>query len=296
MTHTIRNRCLTLAVIVAVPGAWPAAARAQTPLRDATYRAVDQTRSDVTLYELVLRDGSHLFGNVDSQDDRDVVFKTQAGATVTVNRSDIVSLCRVTGQLVGGEFQRPDPNRTRLFFGPTARSLKQGETYLGVYEFMLPFVQVGLTDRISFGGGTPLVFGAGTERPFWITPKIQVLRTDAADVAVGMFQGFGLDDTSGGVAYVVGTRTRPGGSFTAGAGIAYNSDGGRSAVVMLGGERPLGRGTKFITEDYFAKGGGVASAGIRFFGQHLSADLALATPIGVNGFYLFPVVNFVRVF
>ena len=39
-------------------------------------------------------------------------------------------------------------------------------------------------------------------------------------------------------------------------------------------------------------GSGVASAGIRFFGERLSADLALWTPIGADDFFVLPVVNF----
>lgn len=50
------------------------------------------------------------------------------------------------------QVQLPDPNPTRLFFGPTGRSVKKGEGYVGVYGLFLPFVQVGITDRISIGG------------------------------------------------------------------------------------------------------------------------------------------------
>jgi len=73
---------------------------------------------------------------------------------MTVQAADIVSVHPVDGVVVGGEFRRADPNPTRLFFGPTARALKQGAAYVGVYEILLPFVQIGITDRISVGAGT----------------------------------------------------------------------------------------------------------------------------------------------
>ena len=44
------------------------------------------------------------------------------------------------------------------------------------------------------------------------------------------------------------------------------------------------------------EGHGIASGGVRFFGERLSADLALAFPIGANEFFGFPVVNFVYLF
>ena len=111
----------------------------------------------VATHELVLRDGSRLFGAIEREDDGEVVFRTQAGAVVTVRRAEIASLKAVTGTVSRGEFMRADLNATRLFFGPTGRTMEKGQVYVGVYEFLMPFVQVGITDRFSIGGGTPLI-------------------------------------------------------------------------------------------------------------------------------------------
>jgi len=252
----------------------------------------------ITLYELVLRDGSRLYGALERDDPDGIVFKTQAGAIVTVKRTDIETLKPVTGSLAGGEFMPPDPNATRLFFGPTGRSLPRGQVYLGVYEFLMPFVQVGVTDRFSIGGGTPLVFGFDSDdQPFWITPKLQILKTSSTGVSVGVFHAFTGSGDGGGVAYAVSTSGNASGSFTIGGGMGYGTDGGRAGVVMVGGERQVRRNLKVMTENYIWKGkDGVASAGVRFFGERLSADLALAIPIGSNELYVFPIVNFVYVF
>jgi hypothetical protein len=269
-----------------------------TPFAADAGAAPPAAAQQVTLYELVLRDGSRLYGAIERDDPNDVVFKTQAGAIVTVKRTDIETLKQVTGSMSRGEFMPPDPNATRLFFGPTGRSLSRGQTYLGVYEFVMPFVQVGITDRFSIGGGTPLVFGIDNgDRPFWITPKLQVLRTSSTDIAVGVFHAFNAGGDGGGVAYAVGTSGNAGGSFTIGGGLAYGNEGGRSAVVMIGGERQVRRNLKLMTENYVWKNGnGVASVGVRFFGARLSADLALGIPIGTDEFLAFPIVNFVYVF
>jgi hypothetical protein len=62
---------------------------------------------------------------------------------------------------------------------------------------------------------------------------------------------------------------------------------------MVGGEHQVRRNLKLITENYIWKrGNGVASAGVRFFGERLSADLALGIPIGTDEFFAFPVLNF----
>jgi hypothetical protein len=250
-------------------------------------------------HELLLRDGSRVYGRVTAESESQLVFETAAGATMTAERSQVVSLRKVNGEMRDGEFQPADPNNTRLFFGPTGRSLPKGQTYLGIYEFLMPFVQVGVTDRFSIGGGTPLVFGfgEGLDRPFWITPKLQVFNGAKAQISVGVFQGFGGGESAG-IAYGVATAGDHKGSLTAGAGMAYSSNGDRTVVVMVGGDRPIRRNLKFVTENYvWASGDGVVSAGVRFFGDKLSADLALATPIGIeDGFFIFPVVNFVYMF
>jgi hypothetical protein len=288
-------RIAMFVVCVSLAGA-PYSAVAQTP--QAAIGDRPAAEQQVTLYELVLRDGSRMYGTVDRQDDMEVVFTTQAGATVTARRAEIASLKQVTGSLQRGEFMPPDPNATRLFFAPTARALKKGQTYLGVYEFVMPFVQVGVTDRFSIGGGTPLMFGFDEgDRPFWITPKLQVLDTGRSQIAVGVLHGFNPHGDGGGIGYVVGTTGGPAASASLGVGMAYGTDGGRAGVVMLGAERTVRRNLKVITENYVWKGGnGVASAGMRFFGDRLSADLALAFPIGADEFFAFPVVNFVFLF
>lgn len=252
----------------------------------------------VTTHELVLRDGSRLYGTIERENDVEVVFRTQAGAIVTARRADIASLEEVTGTVSRGEFMRADRNATRLFFGPTGRTMEKGQVYVGVYEFLMPFVQVGITDRFSIGGGTPLVFGFDDwNRPFWVTPKLQVFHSSSTNISVGALHAFDTGGEGGGIGYVVGTRGGSDASVTAGAGLAYGNDGERAWVVMVGGERRVRRNIKLMTETYVWKNGnGIASAGVRFLGDRLSADLAIGMPLGMESTFVFPIVNFVYVF
>jgi hypothetical protein len=250
--------------------------------------------------EVRLRDGSQLYGRVTSVADDHIVFRTLAGIDVTIPRADIASLAPVKGEVVDREFRPTDANTTRLLFGPTGRSLHRAEGYVGVYEFMLPFVQVGVTDRISIGAGTPLFFGAGSSHPVWVTPKIQFFSSGKLSMAAGAMHFFNVDDDTVGVAYMVMTHGTADSAFTAGGGYAYargDEESAGAAVVMLGGERRISRRLKFITENYWWEGSaGIASGGIRFIGDRLSADLALAAPLGADETLVFPVVNFVWAF
>jgi hypothetical protein len=253
---------------------------------------------EVELYELVLKDGSRLFGTIERQDDQQVVFRTQSGATITALRLDIVSLRLVKGRLEQGEFVRTDLHRSRLFFAPTGRSLEKGQVSVGVFQFIAPFVQVGVTDNFSIGGGTPLVFGIEDfDRPFWVTPKLRVFNSKKAQAAVGVLHVFDTSEgDSAGIAYGVGTFGTSDNAVTVGAGLAYSGDS-RGGIVMVGGERRVHRSLKLITENYvWETGDGILSGGVRFIGERLSADLALAVPIGAGDLFAFPVVNFVYVF
>lgn len=253
------------------------------------------TRQEV--FELVLRDGSRVFGTVERETAQDVVFRTSAGATVTARREDILALRRVRGHVAHGEFRRTDEHRSRLFFAPTARSLDRGQVSVGVFQFLAPFVQVGVTDQFSVGGGTPLIFGIDDwDRPFWLTPKMRVYNGESAQAAVGVLHVFDASGRTAGIGYGVTTIGSSDNAVTAGAGVAYAGDD-RGGLVMVGGERRVRANLKLITENYLWKGGnGFVSGGVRFIGERLSADLAIAFPVGMGEAVAFPVVNFVYVF
>lgn len=247
-------------------------------------------------YELRLRDGSRIYGAIERQTEEQIEFRTITGALITARSADVLQLKEVKGSLVEGEFLPDDPNQTRLFFAPTGRALPKGAVSFGTYQFIMPFVQVGVTDRFSIGGGTPLLFGFDeSERPFWITPKFQVVNSGKVTAAVGSLHLL-ASGHSAGIGYGVVTVSQPAGSLSMGAGLAYEDGGGKSAVVMVGADRRVRRNLKLLTENYVFKGGGLLSGGVRFIGDRLSADVGLVIPLSVNGFIAFPVANFAYFF
>ena len=279
------KRIVILAAALLIVFSSAAAAQSVQPVRpDRPIKAV---------HELVLNDGSRVYGEIEQETDSEVVFKTTAGAILRASRGQVVSLKPIMGRMIRGEFRREDPNSTRLLFAPTGRAIPRGQVYLGVYETVVPFVQVGITDRFSFGGGTPLIFDfEDWNRLYWITPKLQVYTDGQTHASVGVFHGIAGDDSAG-IAYGVVTHDTQGGAFTIGAGMGYTSDGGHGGVVMVGGEAPAGRNIKLITENYLWKSAAITSGGCRFFGEHLSADLAVGVAFTDNEVFMFPVVNFV---
>ncbi len=282
---------LLIASVVVVLSAAPQAA--QVPASPTS--PIEVAAPGVT-QQLELNDGTRAIGRVESVQDGRITFRTTAGAVMEVEIAVVRSVGAVTGTIVNGEFWPEDPNPTRLFFAPTGRSLTKGGAYFGVFEIMLPFVQYGVTDRFSIGGGTPFFIGAGTGQPFWVTPKFQVVKARSTEASVGVLHFVNMGEASAGIAYAVVTQGTTDAAVTMGGGYAYTSENKAregAAVVMLGAEKRLSKRLKFVTENYWFGGIGLASGGLRFMGERLSADLGLVAPIWEDEAFAFPMINFV---
>lgn len=287
----------TAAIVFSLVSALPARASADltvpSELESQARRTVDvQVPPPGVTQRLTLTDGSQLYGRVESAEPDALRFRSVAGIVLIVPRTEIADLRIVEGRLVAGEFLPADSHNTRLLFAPTGRALKKGEGYFGVYELVLPFVQVGVTNRLSIGGGTPLIFGGGdSDRPFWFTPKLQLLAHERVQVATGVIH-FAVANHGAGIAYAVTTVGAAEKAATLGFGYAYAGNE-RAPILMVGGEYRSSRRIKWITENWIWGGGsnGFVSGGVRFLGERLSADLGLIVPL-VDDTVAFPMVSF----
>jgi hypothetical protein len=288
---------LALAFAAALFGTIPVTAAAQGT--DTVTVAQD------SIIEFRLTDGSVLYGRVTEDLGERIVVRVQSGATITLERAQIASMKVVRGRMVDGQMWPEDPHATRLFFGPTARAIKKGEGYFGVYELFFPFVSYGLTDRFTISAGTPIVPEAIGEI-FYLAPKYELVRMRNTSAAVGvlaLFATSAIEGGSAGLLYGVGTFGRPDGALTVGAAVPFVTSGddgyiGDKPVIMVGGESRLTRRTKLITENYFSPGdGGLVSGGIRFFGERLSADFGVGAGFAEDGTgCCLPLVNFIYSF
>ena len=255
-----------------------------------------------TVMEVRLVDGSILYGRIVATEGDRVTIATEGGARTDVARSQIASLRPTTSRLVNGERWTADPNTTRLFFGPTGRSIGQGTGYFAVYELLMPFLSYGVTNRISISGGTPIIPGVIGEL-FYVAPKVTVLSRPGVDLAAGVLAFFVPEENESlGLLYGVSTFGSLDNALTVGLGLPFITGGEGFAdrvVLMVGGEARMSQRTKFITESYFVPGesGALISGGLRFFGERLSADAGLGFAVGDgDSACCVPIVNFVYSF
>ena len=147
--------------------------------------AQQDTSRSVGLQRIVLRDGSEFIGTVESKDSASIRFRTLSKMTLTIPGREVREVEMLSGEVVGGEYRRVDPNQARLLFAPTARSLKAGQGYFSAYEIFFPLLAVGVTDYATLSGGMTLFPGA-SDQLFYLAPKIRAFHLDKLDLAGGL--------------------------------------------------------------------------------------------------------------
>jgi len=214
------------------------------------------------------------------------ILKTQFGVS-TIPIDQIIDVDIHDRLIAVDQLKQEDPNRTRLFFMPTGRSLQRGEGYFAVYEVVLPGFQVGLGHNISIGGGFfPWSLPHATVG--WFTGQVGIIDKDNYSLAVGNLTTFisGDGGASAGIFYGVGRVGSSKASATLGLGYGFVSASGESETtdepfVVVGGELQTGRSTKIVTENWMLPGVDwpVVSLGMRWYGRRISVDFAVIRPM-----------------
>jgi hypothetical protein len=262
------------------------------------------TAGDTTaqVYRITLKDGSAMVGTIASSTPDSVFFQTGTGIAMALPRRMVTKIEKLHGTIVGGEYQRVDPNGSRLILGPTARPLDRGTGYFAAYEIFFTYLSVGVADFLSLGGGMTLVPGASGQ-VFYLAPKLAMATKD------GMYSGavgaLYMNTTTGtgdgvGIVYGIGTYGTPRAGLTFGLGYGYAAgEFADKPVVVIGGEVQAGNSFKLITENWFPIDSDVSilSFGFRFFGDNLAADLGFFYPMnkgsGISeGFPFIPWLGF----
>ncbi len=237
---------------------------------------------------LFLRDGSELYGAVIAQTADSLTFKTISGITMAVSRKQVKSVEVLAGRVIDGEYRRVDPNRTRLLLGPTGRPLRAGQGYFAAHEIFFSFLSVGVTDFLSLAGGMTLFPGAD-DQLFYFAPKLTLpLHSEAVNIGVGVIYGNLFSSNSGGAGILYGVGTFGSQYAAVTLGLGYGFAGGefaRKPVFVLGGETQVSSSIKLVTENWFPADTDfrLLSFGIRFFGEHLAADLGFLYPLSDHG-------------
>ena len=253
---------------------------------------------------LKMNDGTTLTGRITEVRAEAVVFESSVGS-VTVEIGKIASVEEVSqDRFKGGQYWFPNPNRTRLYIGSTARMLEQGAGYFMDVFVFFPSLSYGLTNNVTITGGGSIFPGVDAEdQIFFGTLKVGLAAGENFDVAAS-----GLvirvpdwdDDDDLDEPVVVGsvagmaTYGTDDASVTAGLGFGYaDDDFADKPVVTLGGEYRISRRMSLVSENWIIPEveDPLVSYGVRFFGEGLAVDLAFVNV--ASGEAIFPGIPFV---
>tara|TARA_B110000116_G_scaffold131747_1_gene114340 strand:+ start:147 stop:965 length:819 start_codon:yes stop_codon:yes gene_type:complete len=247
-------------------------------------------------------EGDSLVGRILSVQDGEVTFSTQTGL-VLVPSENIVSLIAVSVPEVRSTAPpHTHPNQTRILFAPTGRTLGSGSGYVADHLLFFPAFAVGVTDRLTVGGGFSFIPGISlSNQLFFLTPKLGLVQTEQTNLSVGaLVGGFpGNSDLVGtaGVVYGVGTFGPVDRSLTVGVGFGFaGTDLKGEPVFVIGGEARVSKEFALISENWIVVDEPpLLSVGCRMFGERFSVDLAI---VGVSGdaAVVFPYIDLVYAF
>ncbi len=255
---------------------------------------------DTTKQTLMMKDGRVFLGKVVEIQDGVVVFVT-AQDSVRFPMVEVATIRRNSAEMatVQQPRWRPNPHRTRLFFAPTGRTLDAGEGYLADHFIFFPALTLGLTDRLTAGGGVSIFPGVSiSEQIFFATSKLGLLASQNVNVAAGaLIGGFpGTDKIEGtaGVLFAVGTFGSLDQSITVGVGFGFlDGDLKGKPILVVGGEKRISSGVSLVSENWLVPDADpLGSFGVRLFGDFFSVDFGLmGGPFGDVG--AFPYIDLV---
>ena len=101
--------------------------------------------------------GSNVVGRVVAADDSALTVITLKSAQVVLPRRSVDSWHVRRGTFTARGFRDTDLHTSRLFFGPTARTLERGGGYVAAYDVFIFAGAYGVSDRVMFSlGGSML--------------------------------------------------------------------------------------------------------------------------------------------
>ncbi|HHS95280.1 MAG TPA: hypothetical protein ENJ45_01730, partial [Phaeodactylibacter sp.] len=127
----------------------------------------DSTKSSQRVLIKML-DGDEFIGHIISQDDKTIVLNTSNGKMKLI-ASKIKS---VEVYEYEGRFKFPNPHDTRYYFGPSGIPLGKREGYYQNLMLFGNFVNYGITDFLSIGGGFEFLSTVNGNPILFFTPKV----------------------------------------------------------------------------------------------------------------------------
>ena len=254
---------------------------------------VDSTH---TIQKVIVKmnNGAEFVGDIISKDDEYLILKS-ANGELKLNILQIDSIEEYTYE---GEFLFPTSHETRYFFGPSAIPLKKGRGYYHNVYVVGNFVNVGITDNISIGGGLEFLSTINGTPIYFLTPKVGFEVKENVHVGGGFLLAGLAGEGSATMGYGVATfgTAEKNASFGVGFGTADNDLG---TTFVFSGTARASNSISLLTENYVFTSSRdnlyMGIQGIRILSRKSAFDIGLVF-VAVDGARPFPYVAYSRSF
>jgi hypothetical protein len=279
----------------------PALAADPSPAVAGVAQEVAPDRRGRVLSKVTLNDDQTITGYIVRQDPKELEVELVSGGRVILSASSVREIKELEGASVDhrGQLRRPDPSRTRYFYGPSAMMLKQGEGYFSQKELFFSSLAYGLTDHLSVEMGSVVpawFFGLG-----WINVSAGVKAGGSINeylhFAAGaqglVIPGFttGMGPSMAGFVFATGTLGTPTAHLTVSAGLPFSVETYSSLtggmILTISGNYRLTPNMALVTENWILAAANpfttIDGIGIRVIVDQISVDLGgvwIFTPDG----------------
>ncbi len=216
-----------------------------------------QQRDSTAFFQVETVDGNEYIGKIIDEDAEKIRLKTDKLGELALLKTDILKISPVNiTNIKKGIYWFENPQSTRYFWSPNGYGLRKGEGYYqNIWVFFNQF-SVGVTDKLTLGGGLiPLFLFAGGSTPVWITPKVSFpLQKDKFNIGVGGLFGTVLGEVNAGfgIAYGLTTFGSRDKNFSLGLGYGYaGGDWANSPTLSFSSMIRTGQRGYFLTENYY---------------------------------------------
>lgn len=265
----------------------------------ATSTSAQKTEIDGSLkVEVTMMNGDVFSGFFIEENEAEIVIQGDSGL-FRLQRSKIKSITEIDPEIA---FSFGNPNPTRYFFSPSAIGIKKNEGYYQNLLLVGNFVNYGISEHFSIGGGFEFISLMLGEPIVFITPKISTQVGDKTHVAGGVFLGDGPEIDLFGIGYGSFTYGTNESNVTTSLGYGF-ADGtfSKNPVVGISGMHRVTNTIALIGENYLLPDDRdifyIGNYGVRFIGRKNAFDLGFIIVEELVSFIpALPFVGYVRQF
>lgn len=240
-------------------------------------------------FNFLLTDSSKFVGSIIFEDENIIQIITNTGNQFRLNKSDIIQQTPYFADLgcsdstsssdISDRLSYKDPTKTKLFISPTAKNLEAWSGMVGLYEFIIPYAHLGITDRISIGAFLmPLPFSSSVA----FNGQVNFYSNEQLDFASGLFYFHSLEKSGEDSYFLYGVTTFSTNNRMINVLSGYNPSS-KNYFISIGGEIKVADEIKIITDNwYFSsdENSTFFTLGLRFFEESYSFDIgAIVTKI-----------------